>query len=51
MCPVCLATAAWITVAAVSTGGMTAFVVKKVVTNKAAGDIPKITPSKEDNHG
>jgi hypothetical protein len=51
MCPVCLATAAWITGAAVSTGGMAAFVVKKVATGKSAGDIPKITPSKEDNHG
>jgi hypothetical protein len=32
MCPFCLATAAWIAAAAVSTGGMTALVVKKVAT-------------------
>jgi hypothetical protein len=37
--------------AAVSTGGMTALVVKKVAAGRSADDIPKITPSKEDNHG
>jgi hypothetical protein len=51
MCPVCLATAAWIAAAAVSTGGMTALVVKKVAIGKPANNIPTITPSKEDHHG
>jgi hypothetical protein len=51
MCPVCLATAAWIAAAAVSTGGMTALVVKKVATGKLANNTPIITLSKEDHHG
>ena len=50
MCPVCLATAAWIAVAAVSTGGVTALVLKKVVVGEATSNIPKITPNKEDRH-
>jgi len=51
MCPFCLAaTAAWIAAAAVSTGGMTALVVKKVATGRAASKFPA-TPSKEDQHG
>jgi len=51
MCPFCLAaTAAWIAAAAVSTGGMTALVVKKVVTGRAAKNNPS-NPSKEDQHG
>jgi hypothetical protein len=50
MCPFCLATAAWIAAAAVSTGGMTALVVKKVASGRAASNIPA-TPSKEDQHG
>lgn len=36
MCPACLAAAAWIAAAAVSTGGMTALVLKKVATGRAA---------------
>jgi|HubBroStandDraft_2_1064218.scaffolds.fasta_scaffold2198130_2 hypothetical protein len=51
MCPVCLATAAWIAVASVSTGGMTALVINKVVTRKTANNISTITSSKEDHHG
>jgi len=51
MCPFCLATAALITAAAVSTGGMTALVLKKSVSGKAANIIPSITPTKEDQHG
>jgi hypothetical protein len=46
-----LATAAWIAAAAVSTGGMTALVLKKVATAKAANNFPTITASKEDHHG
>jgi len=48
MCPVCLATAAWIAAAAVSTGGMTALVLKRVATGNAANNIPA---NKEDHHG
>jgi hypothetical protein len=51
MCPVCMATAAWIAAAAVSTGGMTALVFKKVVADKAASKFPTNTASKEDHHG
>jgi hypothetical protein len=52
MCPVCLATAAWIAAATISTGGMTALVLKKVV----AGNMRQATASnnpitKEDHHG
>ena len=51
MCPVCLATAAWIAAATVSTGGMTALVLKKVATGNAPNNFPTIPPSKEDHHG
>ena len=51
MCPVCLAAAAWIAATAISTGGMTAFVLKKAVAGKSATSIPGNTPSKEDHHG
>jgi hypothetical protein len=51
MCPVCLATAAWIAAAAVSTGGVTAFAIRKVVTRNPANNFPTVTPSKEDHHG
>jgi hypothetical protein len=51
MCPVCLATAAWIAAAAVSAGGMTALVVSKVANDKVETNIP-VTPSpQEDQHG
>ena len=51
MCPVCLATAAWIAAGAVSTGGLTALVLKKVATGRVAHNITKITSSTEDHHG
>ena len=51
MCPVCLATAAWIAAAAVSTGGLTALVVKKAVTANAAHSSSNTNPPKEDHHG
>jgi hypothetical protein len=37
--------------AAVSTGGMTALVVKKAFTGRAAQSISNTTPTEEDNHG
>jgi hypothetical protein len=51
MCPVCMATAAWIAAAAVSTGGMTALVFKKVAAGKAANQFPANPKSEEDHHG
>jgi len=51
MCPVCMATAAWIAAAAVSTGGMTALVFKKAADGKAANSFPTNSSSKEDQHG
>jgi len=51
MCPVCLATAAWIAAAAVSTGGMTAIVFKKAAAARAANHFPTNPSSKEDHHG
>ncbi len=56
MCPVCLATVAWMAAGVVSTGGLTALVLKKSITGRAANNIPTITPStitatKEDHHG
>jgi hypothetical protein len=51
MCPVCMATAAWIAAAAVSTGGMTALVLKKAVNGKTANHFPTSPTSKEDQDG
>jgi len=51
MCPVCMATAAWIAVAAVSTGGVTALVLKKAAKVNAANHFPANPTSKEDHHG
>jgi hypothetical protein len=51
MCPVCLASAAWIAAATVSTGGISALVIAKVLTGKAENNVPTITPSKEDRNG
>jgi hypothetical protein len=51
MCPVCIATAAWIAATAVSTGGMTALVLKKAATGKAANQFPANPTPKEDHHG
>jgi hypothetical protein len=50
MCPVCLATAAWIVAATVSTGGITALAINKVVTRQSQNNFPTVTPSKEDHH-
>jgi len=44
----CLATAAWIAAATVSTGGLTALVLKRAANGKAANNIPT---NKEDQHG
>lgn len=51
MCPVCMATAAWIAAAAVSSGGMTALVLKRAANVKAANHFPENPTSKEDQHG
>jgi hypothetical protein len=56
MCPVCLATTAWIAASIVTTGGVGALLLKRVATGKAAGDSSSIAPSaittpKEDHHG
>jgi hypothetical protein len=51
MCPVCMATAAWIAAAAVSTGGMTALVLKKASTGKTVNHFPANSTSREDHHG
>jgi hypothetical protein len=46
-----MATAAWIAAAAVSTGGMTALVLKKAVSGKAVNHFRVSPKSKEDHHG
>jgi hypothetical protein len=46
-----MATAAWIAAAALSTGGMTALVLKKAATGNAANHFPANPKSKEDRHG
>jgi hypothetical protein len=51
MCPACLATAAWIAAAAVSTGGIATLTIKKFATSKAVNTISTNTPTKEDRHG
>jgi len=51
MCPFCLATAAWIAAAAVSTGGVTALAIRKLATDRAANSISTNTTSKEDHIG
>jgi hypothetical protein len=50
MCPACLAAAAWIAAATISTGGITALTIKKFATSKAVNTIPTNTPTKEDRH-
>jgi hypothetical protein len=51
MCPVCLATTAWIAASIVTTGGVGAFVFKKVAAGKAANHFPANPKSEEDHHG
>jgi hypothetical protein len=51
MCPFCLATAAWIAAAAMSTGGVTALAIRKVASDRAANSISTNKSSKEDQHG
>jgi len=51
MCPVCLASAAWIAAAAVSTGGISEFVISEFVTRKLGNNVPASNPSKEDRNG
>ena len=51
MCPFCIATAAWMAAGAVSTGGLTAFILKKTLTGRNAKNNPTISPTKEDHNG
>ena len=51
MCPFCLATAAWVAAATISTGGITALVLKRTVADRAASNNSNNSPSKEDHHG
>jgi hypothetical protein len=51
MCPVCLASAAWIAASIATTGGLAAVVLKKTVMLKCANNPQPITPSQEDLHG
>ena len=51
MCPVCLASAAWIAAATVSTGGISALVIAKVATRKPEKNVRASNPSKENHHG
>ncbi len=51
MCPFCLATAAWIAAAAVSTGGVTALAIRKVATGNASNGVPTNQSSKEEHNG
>jgi hypothetical protein len=50
MCPVCLATAAWIAGSAISTGGLTALVIKSVRAKNLAHQFPMQPENKEDQH-
>ena len=47
MCPFCLAAAVWITAGAVSTGGISALAVAKVLNNKARERQPGETHDKQ----
>jgi hypothetical protein len=50
MCPVCIATASLIAAGAISTGGLTAFAVRKFLTKRVANEIsPNL--SKENHNG
>jgi hypothetical protein len=46
MCPVCIATAVLITSSLTSTGGLTAFAIKKLGMKNAVDNHPAPTPSK-----
>ena len=50
MCPFCLATAALIAGSIATTGGLTAFVVKKTIHGKS-NNIPTNSPTTEDQNG
>ena len=51
MCPVCLATAAMIAGSAISTGGLTAIVIKKFCAKNCAQAIPIQAGAKENPNG
>ena len=51
MCPVCIATAAIIAGSATGTGGLSAFVVAKIMKRNPANDSPNRSTQKEVAHG
>jgi len=50
LCPVCLATAAWIAAASLSAGGAAAFAIKKLCVQDGAQQFPTQPGIKEDQH-
>jgi hypothetical protein len=50
MCPVCFATAALIAGSAISTGGLTALVIKQIRAQNSAHRIPTQTEAEEDQN-
>jgi hypothetical protein len=51
MCPMCVATAAWIAASIATSGGLAAVVMKRTANLRNASNPQSITPSKEDHHG
>jgi hypothetical protein len=51
MCPFCLATAAMIAGSIATTGGITAFVIKKTLSGKITNNHPTTSPTTEDHNG
>ncbi len=51
MCPLCFASAALIAGSIVTTGGLTALVLKKAGSGKSSTTFPTNSPPKEDHHG
>jgi len=47
MCPFCVATAVWIAAGAVSTGGISALAVTKILNNKTRERVPGETHDKQ----
>lgn len=50
MCPACFAAAAWIAAGTLSTGGLAALGVKRILARTAANNVPAPNPPKEDRH-
>ena len=51
MCPVCIASAAWVAVSVASTGGLAAVALKKFNAGGSASKLPAQPIIKEDHHG